>query len=338
MPQAPVDEQVLEGRRALEAAQWTAARAAFEAALATADTPDARDGLGQALWFLGQVDEAIAARQRAFGDFVREGRCDAAARAAVWVSHQYFIAGRGSAARGWLARAERALEGQDRCAGHGWIAVERARHADDVQECAALATRALEVAVETGAPELEVFALSLLGRAAMRAGRREEGLRLLEEAMAAASADGVRDIHSLGEAYCNLIMACTTAGEWEQAAEWCHLVDEFAREHDATPLLGACRTVHADVLLACGRWTEAERSLNSALAAHARAVPAMSGPTLATLAELRVRQGRLAEAESLLRGRAEHASALSALAQLRLAEGRPEVACVLLERGLAGAR
>jgi ATP/maltotriose-dependent transcriptional regulator MalT len=327
-------DQLLEGRTALEDARWDAARAAFEAALATEETPDARDGLAQALWFLGSVEDAIAAREHAFEDYVRAGRCDQAARAAVWVSHQHLIAGRTSASRGWLSRAERALEDAGSCAGHGWVAVERARHADSADECAEYARRAMAIAREVGAADLEVFALSLLGRAEVSAGRRGEGMRLLEEAMAAASSGRVRNVHTLGEAYCNLIMAATTAGEWERATEWCELVDEFAREHDATPLLGACRTVHADVLFATGRWPEAERALESALAAHARYVPAMGAPTIAAMAELRVRQGRLPEAEQLLGGREEHPSSLRALAQLRIAEGRPQVAVSLLERGL----
>jgi ATP/maltotriose-dependent transcriptional regulator MalT len=188
----------------------------------------------------------------------------------VWVSHQYLIAGRASAARGWLARAERVLEGVDRCAGHGWVAVERARHAETVEECAEHAQRAMITAREMDAGDLEVFALSLLGRAEVSAGRRQEGMQLLEEAMAAASAGRVRNVHTLGEAYCNLITACASAGEWERAAEWCELVDDFAREHDATPLLGACRTIHADVLLATGR----NRAEAAAHAARAEAQPA----------------------------------------------------------------
>ena len=96
--------------------------------------------------------------------------------------------------------------------------------------------------------------MSILGRAEVSAGRRDEGMRLLEEAMAAASAGRVRNVHTLAEAYCNLIAACTSAGDWERATEWCELVDEFAREHETAPLYGACRTVHADVLLARGRW------------------------------------------------------------------------------------
>src|SRR5688500_5936540 len=110
----PPADTVLEGTRAMERADWEAARAALEAAYG----PDALDGLGQALWFLGEIQEGIAARERAFEEYVRAGRCDDAARVAVWVSHQHGQAGRGSAARGWLARAARSLEGADeRCAG-----------------------------------------------------------------------------------------------------------------------------------------------------------------------------------------------------------------------------
>ncbi len=318
----------------LESAQWEAARDAFEAALREEEeAPDAHDGLGLALWFLGQVEEGIAARERAFDGFLREGRCDDAARTAAWVSHQYLLGGRPSAARGWLARAERGLEDRQ-CEGRGWVAVERAREGQSIDECAAHARRALEIAREHGAGDLEVFALSLLGQAEVRAGRVVEGMGLLEEAMAAASAGRVRNVHTLAEAYCNLIAACTGAGEWDRAAEWCELVDEFAREHGTMPLFGACRTMHADVLVARGRWPEAERALESALETHARYVPAMGVAALSTMAELRIRQGRPAEAELLLAGREENPSSLRALARLRIADGRPEVAAALLERGL----
>ena len=330
-------DRLLEGSGALEAARWDAARVAFEAVLEAQESPDARDGLGLALWFLGSVAEGIAERERAFEEYARARRCDEAARVGVWVSQQYLIAGRTSAARGWLARAERVLDGTGSCEGHGWVAAERGRHAESIEECAEHARRAMAIARELSAGDLEVLALSLLGQAEVSAGRRREGMRLLEEAMVAASVGRVRNVHTLGEAYCNLIKACASAGEWERAAEWCEVVDEFAREHDAAPLLGACRTVHADVLVATGRWPEAELALESALDTHARYVPGMGAPTVATLAELRVRQGRLPEAEQLLAGREEHPSSLRSLAMLRIAEDQPQAAAALLERGLRAA-
>jgi ATP/maltotriose-dependent transcriptional regulator MalT len=326
------------GRSALERADWPAARSAFtpvlEGSLVLEDTAEARDGLALALWFLGDVTGAVALRERAFDDYVRLGRCDDAVRAAVWVSHQHMIGGRPSAARGWLARSERALEGVPACAGHGWVAVERARQSSSVQEQITHATRALAVGRTMGQSDLEVLAVSVLGRATVDAGRWDEGLRLLEEAMAAATAGRVRNVHTLAEAYCNLIMACSSVGDWQRATEWCELVDAFARRHATAPLFGACRTVHADVLVANGRWAEAEDALQTALQTHAGYVPQMSAPAVASLAELRVLQGRLPEAEDLLAGRREHPAALRALALLRIADGRPHQAVALLERGL----
>jgi ATP/maltotriose-dependent transcriptional regulator MalT len=327
-------EALPDGWHALERADWDTARSVFGAVLADGDSAEARDGLSQALWFLGSVAEAIALRERAFDGYVRAGRCDDAVRIAVWVSHQHMLAGRVSAARGWLARAERALEDLPLCAGHGWVAVEHARQAHRVDEQIAAATRALEVGRALGHSDLEVLAVSLLGRAQVHAGRREEGLRLLEEAMAAATSGRVRNVHTLAEAYCNLVLACSAAGEWGRATEWCELVDSFARSHAAAPLYGACRAVHAGVLMANGRWADAEVALQAALTTHARYVPEMSAPTIASLAELRVQQGRLAEAEELLAGREEHPASLRALALLRLADGRPRQAVGALERGL----
>jgi DNA-binding NarL/FixJ family response regulator len=326
------------GLASLEAADWDAARLAYEAVLADSDPPEAHEGLGLALWFLGSVAQALHERESAFDGYVAGGRCDDAARIAVWVSHQHLLAGRASAARGWLARAERALDGlQTSCPGRGWVAVERARHATGLQEQITLARRAMRIGRATGATDLEVFALSLLGRAVVTSGRREEGLTLLEEAMAAASSGRVRNVHTLAEAYCNLIEGCAAAGEWERGAEWCELVEDFARTHGTAPLFGACRTIHADVLLATGHWLEAESALRTALDTHADFVPQMGAPAVATLAELRVRQGRLGEAELLLADGPEQPGRLRAIALLRLAEGRPAEAVTHLERAVRAA-
>jgi DNA-binding CsgD family transcriptional regulator/tetratricopeptide (TPR) repeat protein len=330
-------DHLLDGRRALDEARWQDARTAFEAALGFCETPDAYDGLGLALWFLGEFDAGVTTRERAFERYARAGRCDEAGRVGAWISHQYLLDGRASAARGWLGRAQRAVEHGGDCAGRGWVAVERARHAATVEECLAHSREALAVARDRDDGDLEVFALSVLGRAEVDAGRHEAGMDLLEEAMAAASAGRVGNVHTLAEAYCNLVTASATAGDWERATEWCEQVERFAQSNGAPTLFGACRTVHADVLLATGRWAEAERALEAALDVHRRHIPALGAPTVATLAELRIRQGRLPEAEELLAGREEHPAALRALALLRIAQDEPQIAAVLLERGLLAA-
>jgi DNA-binding NarL/FixJ family response regulator len=325
-----------DGTRALERGEWQTAREAFEAVLRDGESALATEGLGMALWFLGDVADGIACRERAFEEHLRAGSCDDAVRIAVWVAHQHFIAGRPSAARGWLARSERALGELDDCPGRGWVAVERARHATSVEVQSAHARRAMEIARDTGEHDLEVVALSLLGRAEVTAGRLEEGMGLLEEAMATAAAGRARNLHTIGEAYCNLVDACAEIGDWDRAHEWCEVVSAYADRYAAAPLIASCRTIHAEVLLARGRWPEAEHHLEGALETHAGHIPELGAPTVGSLAELRIRQGRLAEAEELLAGSAEHPLALRALALLRIAEDRPRAAVSLLERGLRG--
>ena len=187
----------------------------------------------------------------------------------MWVSHQYLIAGKASLSNGWLARAERALEGKTHCSGAGWVAVERARRALGAESLAD-AREALELGRACGDHDLEVFALSVLGQAEIAAGRFDDGLGHLEEAMAAATAGTIRNPHTLAEAYCNMIAATTSAGDWERATEWCELVDEHASNRAILPLYGACRATHAEVLAAAGRWEDAEHALDAARSAHAR--------------------------------------------------------------------
>lgn len=326
-----------DARRALSECAWEDARSSFAGLLREEELPEALDGVALATWFLGEIDEGLELRQRAFAAYAAAGQCDVAARVGVWISHQYLVSGRASLGSGWLERAERVLDGREECAGHGWVAIERARRAASLEEAAGGARRAMEIARAYGDDDLEVFALSLIGRAEINGGAFDTGMRKLEEAMAAATAGRIRSPHTLGEAYCNLIAACTSAGDWERAAEWCEIVNGYASRHAIMPLFGACRTIHADMLVASGRWEDAETALEDALVAHGRGYEAMGAPTVSTLASLRVRQGRLAEAEQLLSGREEQPASLLALAELRLAEGEPRIAAALLERALEAA-
>ena len=58
----PGDRRTDDGQRALDEARWDTAREAFESVLGEQETPEALDGLGLALWFLGDVSGGVAAR------------------------------------------------------------------------------------------------------------------------------------------------------------------------------------------------------------------------------------------------------------------------------------
>ena len=136
--------------------------------------------------------------------------------------------------------------------------------------------------------------------------------------MAAATAGRVHNIHTLAEAYCNLIMACTSAGEWERATEWCEMVDEFARKNETAPLFGslpfgARRRAVRHRPLARGR-AGTGGGAGDALRATCRRWARPPSPRWPSCGCGRAGSPR---PSSCCRGREEHPSSLRALALLR---------------------
>src|SRR5712691_4074068 len=188
MDTAAVESGVADGYEALASGDWAAARSAFEAALAVEEFPEALDGLGRALWWLRESEQAVVLRERAYSGFRREGQLARAARIALWLSREYALVwGNEAAANGWLARAERLLADVAPAAEQGWLELARAERAHDPVSSGGSAAAALEVATRTGDADLELRALAQLGLAEVSQGEVDGGLVRLDEAMAAAT-------------------------------------------------------------------------------------------------------------------------------------------------------
>src|SRR5262249_32640299 len=123
-----VPELVRDGQAALAAADWARACECFELALREdAQHPEVLDGLGRALHFQGEYGRAIELTERAFAAYLSAGRRVEAADRARWLAFLHgAVNANMSAAGGWMARAESALEGVEACAAHGWLHVVRA--------------------------------------------------------------------------------------------------------------------------------------------------------------------------------------------------------------------
>ena len=331
-----VADEVEEGRRALATANWAAARRSFEAALLASETPSARDGLGQALWWLGEIELSLEHRERAYAEYVRSGDRVEAARIALWISQEYGAAyGNAPASAGWLARADRLLNGAPPCIEHGWLLVARGFNmVEDATQAERVATEALEIAMAHGDRDLEVCALGQIGRAMLWQGHTNEGFARLDEAMAAATGGEVRDPRAIAMTCCVMIAACERAMAIERTTQWCQITDRFTRQRNFKPLFAFCRVTYAAVLIRLGRWAEADRELGVAGAAFEMTHPSMRVLALAKLAELRLLQGREAEAEELLRGREDDRLAVRPMIMLRLARGEADVAAALADRRL----
>ncbi len=265
---ATADGSLARGHEALAAGDWQAARAAFEQALARADSAEALDGLGRALWWLREEREAVVARERAYAAFRRDGELARAARIALWLSREYALAfGNDAAARGWLARAERLLRDVAPGAEQGWLDLARSETARDAEEAARLAAAALGVALEAGDADLELRALGQLGLAEVSLGRAEEGLARLDEAMAAATSGEPASPETFADVRCSLLLACERAGDAERPQQWSRVLEEFVRRFDHVALLAFCRTCCADVYAANGLSVAETRALQLAGAA-----------------------------------------------------------------------
>jgi DNA-binding CsgD family transcriptional regulator len=328
---------VAEGYESLASGDWVSARAAFETALAVEEFPEALDGLGRALWWLRESEQAVVYRERAYSGFRRDGQLARAARVALWLSREYALVwGNEAAANGWLARAERLLADVAPDVERGWLELARAERTRDPVSSGRSAASALDVAVSMGDADLELRALAQLGLAEVSVGEVEKGLARLDEAMAAATGGEPATLETFADVCCTMMLACELAGDVERPKQWSEVFEGFVRRYDHVSLLAFCRTCCADVYAANGRVDAAEQELVQALrelreaGQRARCVhPA------ARLAEIRVLQGRFEEAEQLLVGFEGEPEAVQAAVALRLARGEPQAARAVLEARLA---
>jgi DNA-binding CsgD family transcriptional regulator len=330
------DDNLAGGHQALASGDWSAARDAFERALASDDSPEALDGLGRALWWLREGRDAVVQRERAYAGFRRDGELARAARIALWLSREYALAfGNDAAARGWLARAERLLHDVAPGAEQGWLDLARSEQVRDAEKSARLAAHALEIATAADDSDLELRALAQLGFAEVEQGLVDEGLAHLDEAMAAVTSGEPASLETFADVCCTLMLACERAGDADRPQQWSNVLEDFVRRFDHVTLLAFCRTCCADVFAANGRIDAAEEELVAAIreltdaGQRSRCVP-----PAARLAEIRVLQGRFDEAEGLLVGIEDDPDATRAVVATRLARGETRSAEALLERRL----
>jgi DNA-binding CsgD family transcriptional regulator len=323
------------GRAALQAGRWDQARAAFEAALAEREVPEALDGIGVALWWLGETRASVAHTERAYAAYRRAGDAVAAATAAMNLCVTYVSNFENhAAAGGWLARAERVMAEADPNPLQGWLWLLRGYLEPDPDRARDLRQRVLELARASGDADLELCALGDLGLTLVTVGRADEGLAMIDEAMAGTLGGERSRFDTVVFTCCDMLVACDLAGDLQRAAQWCQVADQFIDRYGCPFLYARCRTLYGGVLVAKGRWAEAERELQAAVRMAGGAGPASHAEALARLADLRLRQGRLEEAEALLPEHGGGRTAARTAARLRLARGEPSVAVGLLERSL----
>ena len=254
-----------------------------------------------ALWWLGENHACVDRYSRAYALFRASGDVEGAARCAVWLAITYKSNfANFAAANGWVVRAERLLEPLDPGPLHGWVRLARAYRMTDLDEAEELTAGAVEIAQAARDVDLELVALSQLGLIRVGKGQTDAGFALIDEAMAAALAGERLTFNTVVFTCCDMLSACELVSDIERAAQWCKVADDFVTRYGCPFLYAECRIYYGSVLAAKGRWDDAERELNTGMRITDGACPGLHSRALARLAALRLRQGRLEEAEGLL--------------------------------------
>ena len=329
---------IVAGDAALKAGEWLVARDAFRESLALGETPEALNGLGDALWWLGETSASIDYRERAYSGFRARPDPGRAVAIALGLSiHYQANVGNAPASSGWLARARRLVEEFALDSYRGWIALFDAGEAGDPVAVERLSRDAHEAARDTRDADLELCALAQIGSALVSQGRVAEGVALLDEAMAGSLGGEGGDFETIVFTSCNMIGSCTRCAEFERAVQWIRAADRFTRRYGCPFLYLYCRVHYGEILIAMGDWTEAETQLTSALQESRGSQVPLHAFASAALAELRCAQGRLEEAATLIEPFGGQGPAAAMTANLLLARDKPSLAASTARRALDGA-
>jgi tetratricopeptide (TPR) repeat protein len=267
--------------------------------LAAADLPV----LGEVAYAAGQLDVAIESWERAHAAGMQAGDQVAAAGAAVRVAlHLLFDTALMAPVRGWLARAERLLEGRGGgTPAHAWLAVVRTYErmlTGDLPGARRWARLAIEVG-STCDPAASAIGRVAEARLLILDGDVQQGLALLDQA-GVATVSGDLDPLSTGIVYCELVCALQGLAQYDVAEEWTEAMERWCETNAIGSLSGRCRVHRAEILRLRGSCNEAERQALMACEELRHHMRREFGWPLSELGRIRLHKGDIAGAEEAL--------------------------------------
>ena len=330
-------EQVLieEGYSALRRGDSLTARRVFESASASAGSGVTLEGLARAGYLEHEYLLAIQLWVSAYEAYRREADGVGAIRVARTLAYMYLsIVGDRAVMQGWFARAVSLLADEGPCPETGWVSLNQGMFETDQLAKEQFYRDALAHAHRSGDSSLEFATLAYLGASLVHNDRVDEGMLLLDEALAAVAGRDVDDFTVVEEIFCQLFAACEYAHDVDRADQWIRVGEEIAARRKLPAVAAFCRTHYGGLLTAAGRWGEADAALSDAVRLWGLGHSWLRPGALVRLAELRVRQGRFEEAEQLLRGLDGDVEAALPLAAIHLERGESAVAVGVLARAL----
>jgi DNA-binding NarL/FixJ family response regulator len=302
---------------------------------APADDPVVLECRARAAYLELDFLTAVELWQQAYAEFRAANDPVGSVRVARQLAVMYgIVLGDGAVMSGWLARAQTLLGETADSLDAGWVALNIGMFESDRGRKNERFRAALDVARRLDDIELEVIALAYLGASLVHEGRTEEGMRLLDESLAAVAGSEVDNFQVLEDVFCQLFSACEHAHDVARADQWIRVGERIAAQRQLPAVSAFCHTHYGGLLIVAGRYDEADAALTEAVRLWGLGWRALRPGALARLAELRVRQGRLEEAAVLLDGLDVNDETARPLAAIHLDRAEHDVARDILTRAL----
>jgi DNA-binding CsgD family transcriptional regulator len=286
---------------------------------------------------IGQDEEYLKALERAYNAHRDAGERLRAVRCAFWLGFRLLMRGEMGRATGWLARAQRLLEGAaPECAERGYLLmpmVEQRLASGDYEAAYADAAKAAAIGERCGDADLVACARHQQGRARLQQGQVAAGLALLDETMVTVTAGELSPLVT-GLMYCSVIAACQQVYAFDRASEWTAALTQWCEgQRDMVTFTGICQVHRAEIMQLRGTWPEAIEEARRACACSRRFSQQTAAAALYQEAEVHRLQGDFAAAEAAYRGASELGlEPQPGLALLRLVQGRCDVASTAIRR------
>ncbi|MFW6090274.1 MAG: LuxR C-terminal-related transcriptional regulator [Actinomycetota bacterium] len=295
--------------------------------------------LADAAWWLCRVEESLAARQRAYQEYLAAGDDRRASYTAWMLSTEYQFTGRSSASAGWLERAKRHVQAWPECVEHAFVLYGEAEVAErngDVETALQVAERMTAVGRRCRSRDVIAMGQQLEGRLLVARGQLADGMARLDEAMCDVLAGELSDAIT-GWIFCVAVGVCYDTADLRRAAEWNDAAMTWCATLPAgTPYRGMCRVHRADLLGLGGELAQADAEADTACRELLAYHPHMAAEAYYVAGEIRRRRGDHAAAEDAFRRAHEYGrEPQPGLALVRLAQGRTAEAAAALRSCLA---
>jgi DNA-binding CsgD family transcriptional regulator len=296
------------------------------------------DLLATSASMLGHDAAYVEILERAHHAYLDAGEALRAVRCAFWVGTHLAIRGEMGGATGWLGRAKRLVELEQReCVERGYLLVPQMmgqEAAGDYEAAYATAVEAAGIGEYFGDRDLRALALHEQGRILAKQGSVASGLELLDEVMVAVISGELSPIVT-GLIYCSVIEGCQQVYELGRASEWTAALTRWCDEQpDMVSFTGRCLVHRAEIMQLHGAWPEALEEARRAGQRFAQVMnPVSAGEASYRQGEIHRLRGDLVSAEDAYREASRCGwEPQPGLALLRLAQGDKAAASASIRR------